>query len=89
MKMARTQQSGKVVAVTGKYFAVAKKNRQVCKDITTLCFHAEKPGFIKKPLKCVWCDLDNYFFCRVCLDSSKKKITLNLNTMQGNGIGKK
>ena len=87
-KVASTQKSGSVGEVTEKYFAIAKKKRQICKDITTLCFHAEKSGFKKKPLKCVWCGLDTYFVCRVCLDSNKKPIPLHLNRMRENGIGK-
>ena len=34
-KVVRMQQSGSVGAVTEKYFAVAKKKRQIFKDITT------------------------------------------------------
>ena len=41
-KVVRNQKSGSVGEVTEKYFAIAKKKRQICKDITTLCFHAEK-----------------------------------------------
>ena len=37
-----TQQPGRVGAVTEKDFAFSEKKRQICKNITTLCFHAEK-----------------------------------------------
>ena len=57
-KVARTQQSGRVVEVTEKDFTVAKKKQLIFKDITALFFHAEKSGFVKKPLKCVWCGID-------------------------------
>ena len=87
-KVARTQKSGRVGKFTEKDFAIAKKKRRICEDITTLCFHAEKSGFVKKPLKCVWCGLDTYFVCKVCLDSNKNPIPLHLNTLRGNGIGK-
>ena len=50
-KVVRIQQSGSVGAVTQKYFAVAKKKRQIFKDITTQCFHAEKSGFVKETLE--------------------------------------
>ena len=42
----------------------------------------------KKPLKFGWCDIYTHFVCIVCPDSNKKSIPLQLNTMQGNGIGK-
>ena len=57
-KAVRTHQSGRVGAFTEKDLAVAKKKQRICKDITTLCFQAEKSGFLKKTLKCVWCGLD-------------------------------
>ena len=44
-KAVKTQQSGTVGAVTEKDFAIAKKKRRICKDITTLCVHAEKIRF--------------------------------------------
>ena len=44
-------------------FFVDNKKRQICKDITTLCFHAEKSGFVEKSLKFVCCGLDTYFVC--------------------------
>ena len=73
-KLVKAQQSGTLGAVTEKDFAVANKKRIICKHITTLCVHAEKSVFVKKPLKCVWCGLDTYFVCRVCLDHNKKPI---------------
>ena len=87
-KMLNTQQSGTVRAVTDKDFAIAKKKWRICKHITILCVHAEKSVFVKKPLKYVWCGLEIYFICRVCIDSNKKPITLHLNTMQVSGVGK-
>ena len=42
MKVLKTQQSVMVVEVTKKYFFIANKKRQICKDITTLCVHAKK-----------------------------------------------
>ena len=50
-KVVKTQQSGTVVEGTEKDFSVAKKKRKICKDITTLCFHAKKSGFVKKLYK--------------------------------------
>ena len=50
-KVVRTQQSGRVGEVTEKDFAIAKKKRRICKDITTLCFHAEKSVFVKETLE--------------------------------------
>ena len=44
-KVVRTQQSVRLGAVTEEDFDIAKKKRRVCKDITTLCFHAEKSVF--------------------------------------------
>ena len=88
-KVVKTQQSGTVVEGTEKEFAIAKKKRKICKDITTLCIHSEKPGFVQKPLKYVWCGLDTYFVCRVCIDSNNKPINLNLKIMGVNGVGKK
>ena len=87
-KVVKKQQSGTVVEGTEKDFSVAKKKRQICKDITTLCIHSEKPGFVQKTLKYVWCGLDTYFVCRVCIDSNKKPINLNLKIIQVNGVGK-
>ena len=87
-KVVRTQQSGRVVSLTEKDFSIANKKRRICKDITTLCFHAEKSGFVKKPLKLLWCGLDTYFVCRFCIDYLKKTIPLHLNTIRGNSIGK-
>ena len=86
--MIKTQQSGTVVEGTEKEFAIAKKKRKICKDINTLCIHSEKPGFVQKPLKYVWCGLDTYFVCRVCIDSNQKQIDLNLKIMQVNSVGK-
>ena len=43
----------------------------------------------QKPLKYVWCGLDTYFVCRVCIDSNNKPINLNLKIMGVNGVGKK
>ena len=57
-KVVRTHQSWRVGVVTEKDFTVAKKKWRICKDITTLCFHVEKSGFVKKPLKCVRCGLE-------------------------------
>ena len=87
-KVVKTHQLVTVREVTEKYFTAAKKKRQVCKDIIKLCVYAEKSGFVKKPLKIVWCGLDTYFVCRVCLDYNKKPIPLHLNTIQGTGVGK-
>ena len=87
-KFARKQKSVRVGEVTEKDSVVAKNKRRTCKDITTLCFHAEKLGFVEKPLKCVWFGIDTYFFCIFCIDSNKKPIPLHLNTIRGNGIGK-
>ena len=42
IKVVRTQQSGRVGAVTEKDSTIAKKKKRICKDITTLCFHTEK-----------------------------------------------
>ena len=72
-------------SVMEKGFSVAKNNWEICKEITTFCFHAEKQGFVKKPLKCVQCGLEIYFVCRVCIDYNKKPI---YKEMRGNGVGK-
>ena len=80
-KVVKTQQSGTLGEVTEKDFAVANKKRIIFKDITTVCVHAEKSVFVKKPLKYVWCGLGTYFVCRVCLDHNKKPIPFHLNKM--------
>ena len=87
-EVVNTQQSGMVVKGTEKDFSVAKKKRKICKDITTLCIYSGKTGFVQKTLKYVWCGLDTYFVCRVCIDSNKKQINLNLKIMRVNGVGK-
>ena len=51
-------------SIYGENFSVAKKKRKICKDITILCFHSERSGFVKKPLKFVWCGIDTYFIWR-------------------------
>ena len=87
-KVVKTQKPETVGEVTEKELFLAKKKRWICKDITTLCVHSEIPGFVKKPLKCVWCGLDVYFFLIVCLDYNKKPIPLHLNTTWVNVVGK-
>ena len=57
-KVVKMQQSVTVGEVTEKGFSVAKKKRQICKHVTTLGVHTEKSGFLKKPLKYIWCGLD-------------------------------
>ena len=41
-KVVKKQMSVTVGSVMEKDFAVAKKKKRICKDITTLCVHAEK-----------------------------------------------
>ena len=42
IKSMKMNQSVTVGAVTEKYFNVAKKERKICKDISTFCVRAEK-----------------------------------------------
>ena len=88
-KVVKRQKSRTAIAVTEKDFSVSNNNLRICKEITTLCVHTEKSGSVQKPLKCVWCGIDTYFICRVCLDSNKKPIIFYLNPMQEKSEGKK
>ena len=42
IKLVKMQQPITLVAVTEKYFAIAKKERKICKEITTFFVHTEK-----------------------------------------------
>ena len=84
-KVVKMQQSGTMGAVTDKEFDASKNKCKICKYITTLCVNAEELGGVQKPFKCVWCGIDAYFVCRVCIYSKNKPIHLYLNTMQEKG----